>query len=183
MGAICALSLGLWRKEFSQRASIMAKPALDAADKRILRSLQRNNVRPHREIADEVGLSVAAVARRIQRLRETKIITADVSIVDQSAVGRPLTLIVEVASENERLDLLDDMRKRFAECPQVQQCYYVTGEVDFVLIFNVRDMDEYNALTRELFFDAGNVKSFRTFVSMRRVKTGSVVLLGEQEYP
>jgi len=105
--AICALSSSLWRKEFSQRASIMAKPALDAADKRILRSLQRNNVRPHREIADEVGLSVAAVARRIQRLRETKIITADVSIVDQSAVGRPLTLIVEVASENERLDLLD----------------------------------------------------------------------------
>jgi Lrp/AsnC family transcriptional regulator, leucine-responsive regulatory protein len=159
--------------------SIMTKPVLDAADRRILRSLQRNNTRPHREIADEVGLSVAAVARRIQRLRETKIIAADVSIIDQNAVGRPLTLIVEVTSENERLDLLDDMRKRFGECSQVQQCYYVTGEVDFVLIFNVRDMDEYNALTRELFFDAGNVKSFRTFVSMRRVKTGNVVLLDE----
>jgi Lrp/AsnC family transcriptional regulator, leucine-responsive regulatory protein len=157
----------------------MTKPVLDAADRRILRSLQRNNTRPHREIADEIGLSVAAVARRIQRLRETKIITADVSIIDQNAVGRPLTLIVEVTSENERLDLLDDMRKRFGECSQVQQCYYVTGEVDFVLIFNVRDMDEYNALTRELFFDAGNVKSFRTFVSMRRVKTGSVVLLDD----
>jgi len=159
----------------------MAKPALDAADRRILRSLQRDNTRPHRAIADEVGLSVAAVARRIQRLRDTKIITADVSIVDQHAVGRPLTLIVEVASENERLDLLDDMRQRFTACPQVQQYYYVTGEVDFVLIFNVRDMDEYNALTRDLFFDAGNVKSFRTFVAMRRVKTGSVVLLSDHD--
>jgi Lrp/AsnC family transcriptional regulator, leucine-responsive regulatory protein len=159
----------------------MTKPALDAADKRILRSLQRDNIRPHREIADEVGLSVAAVARRIQRLRETKVIMADVSIVDQNAAGRPLTLIVEVTSENERLDLLDAMRKRFTECPQVQQCYYVTGDVDFVLIFNVRDMDEYNALTREIFFDAGNVKNFRTFVSMRSVKTGSVVLLNEQD--
>ncbi len=157
----------------------MTRPSLDAADKRILRTLQRDNTRPHREIADEVGLSVAAVARRIQRLRETKIITADVSIIDQNAVGRPLTLIVEVTSENERLDLLDEMRKRFTRCPQVQQCYYVTGEVDFVLIFNVRDMDEYNTVTRDLFFDAGNVKNFRTFVSMRRVKTGNVVLLSD----
>ena len=167
--------------KISRKALIMTKPALDAADKRILRSLQLNNVRPHREVAEEVGLSVAAVARRIQRLRETKIITADVSIVDQNAIGRPLTLVVEVSSENERLDLLDEMRKRFTECPQIQQCYYVTGEVDFVLILNVRDMDEYNALTRALFFDAGNVKSFRTFVTMRRVKTGNVVLLDEHD--
>lgn len=155
----------------------MPKFEPDNADIRILRSLQRSNIRPHREIAEEVGLSVAAVARRIQRLRETKVISADVSVVDQNAIGRPLTLIVEVMTENERLDLLDKMRKRFAECPEVQHCYYVTGEVDFILIINVRDMDEYNALTRRLFFDAGNVKSFRTFVSMRRVKVSSQVVL------
>jgi Lrp/AsnC family transcriptional regulator, leucine-responsive regulatory protein len=40
-------------------------------------------------------------------------------------------------------------------------------------------MDEYNALTRDLFFDAGNVKSFRTLVSMRRVKTSNPVVLTE----
>ena len=61
---------------------------IDGADARILRLIQKDNTRPHREIADKVGLSVAAVARRIQRLRETKIISADVSIVDQDLVGR-----------------------------------------------------------------------------------------------
>jgi Lrp/AsnC family transcriptional regulator, leucine-responsive regulatory protein len=150
---------------------------IDPADARILRLLQKDNTKPHREIADKVGLSVAAVARRIQRLREEKVISADVSIVDQDRVGRPLTLIVEVTIENERLDLLDKMRKRFAECPQVQQCYYVTGEIDFVLILNVRDMDEYTSLTRELFFDGGNVKNFRTFVSMDRIKAGCEVII------
>jgi DNA-binding Lrp family transcriptional regulator len=150
---------------------------IDPADARILRLLQKDNTKPHREIADKIGLSVAAVARRIQRLREEKVISADVSIVDQDRVGRPLTLIVEVTIENERLDLLDKMRKRFAECPQVQQCYYVTGEIDFVLILNVRDMDEYTSLTRELFFDGGNVKNFRTFVSMDRIKAGCEVII------
>jgi len=57
----------------------------------------------------------------------------------------------------------------------VQQCYYVTGEWDFVLIFLVRSMDQYVELTRELFFESGNVKSFNTLVAMNRVKTGSTV--------
>ena len=52
----------------------------------------------------------------------------------------------------------------------MQQLYYVTGEVDFVLVVTVRDMTEYVALTRELFFDGGNVKNFRTLVTMDRAK-------------
>jgi Lrp/AsnC family leucine-responsive transcriptional regulator len=50
---------------------------------------------------------------------------------------------VEVTVESERLDLLDAVKKRLTECPQVQQVYYVTGEADFVLILTVADMDEY----------------------------------------
>lgn len=92
-------------------------------------------------------------------------------MLDEAAIGRPLTIIVHVAADNERLDLLDGMKDRFNRCPQVQQCYYVTGEIDFVLIVNVRDMAEYNELTRALFFEGGNVRSFRTCVSMENVKT------------
>ena len=150
---------------------------MDDFDRRILECLQRDNQQPHRKIADHIGLSVPAVARRIQQLRSGKIIAADVSIIDSVAVGRLLTLIVEITTENERLDLIDEMRDRFSKCPQVQQCYYVTGEVDFILIVNVHDMVEYTSLTRDLFFDKGNVKSFRTFVSMDRVKSGNLVVL------
>ena len=76
------------------------------------------------------------------------------------------------------LELLDAMRERFRACPQIQQCYYVTGQVDFMLVFNVRDMEEYTALTREIFFEGGNVESFRTFVVMDRVKTGMRTVVG-----
>jgi Lrp/AsnC family transcriptional regulator, leucine-responsive regulatory protein len=59
----------------------------------------------------------------------------------------------------------------------VQQCYYVTGEMDFILIVNVKDMAEYNEMTRELFFEGGNVKSFQTCVSMENVKTNGPIPL------
>ena len=150
---------------------------LDEFDRKILAIVQRNNLVPHREISDSVGLSGPAVARRLQRLRSTQIITKDISVIDERAVGRPLTICVEVTAESERLDLLDKMKRRFANCPKVQQCYYVTGEADFILVLNVSDMDEYTALTRDLFFQGGNVKSFRTAVAMEKVKTDGPIPL------
>lgn len=50
--------------------------------------------------------------------------------------------------------------------------------MDFVLILAVRNMDQYNALTRELFFANNNVKRFKTLVSMSRVKVGLEVPVG-----
>ena len=79
---------------------------------------------------------------------------------------------MEVTVESERLDLLDAVKRRLIDCPQVQQVYYVTGETDYVVILTVADMEEYVALTRELFFAEGNVKSFRTLVAMERSKVG-----------
>jgi DNA-binding Lrp family transcriptional regulator len=150
---------------------------LDEFDREILQLVQVDNLMPQREISERVGLSAPAVARRLQRLRATGVIKRDISVVNEGALGRPLTIVVEVATENKRLDLIDEMKRRFASCPQVQQCYYVTGETDFILVMNVSDMDEYTSLTRQLFFKGGNVKSFRTCVAMEKVKTDGPVPL------
>ncbi|MCK1790272.1 Lrp/AsnC family transcriptional regulator [Pseudomonas violetae] len=142
---------------------------LDSYDRKILNLLQINNRISQRELAEEVNLSPSAVNRRIAALEAAGVIQFNVSIVDPALVGRPITIIVEVKLENERLDLLDEIKKRFISCPQVQQVYYVTGDFDFLLVMNVRDMGEYEQLTRELFF-FGNIQQFKTFVAMRNIK-------------
>ncbi|HTN96623.1 MAG TPA: Lrp/AsnC family transcriptional regulator [Nordella sp.] len=151
--------------------------AIDDFDLKILGLVQLDNQMPQRIIAERIGLSPPAVARRLQHLRETGVIARDIAVIDEAAVGRPLTIVIEVTTENERLDLLDTMKERFLACPQIRQCYYVTGDMDFILIMNVRDMEEYTELTRALFFEGGNVKSFRTCVSMENVKTNGPVPL------
>jgi len=145
------------------------KMQLDAYDRKILSFLQENNRISQRELAEGVNLSPSAVNRRIAALESAGVIKYNVSIVDPAAVGRPITVIVEVKLENERLDLLDEIKKRFVSCPQVQQVYYVTGDFDFLLVLNVKDMTEYEQLTRELFF-FGNIKQFKTFVAMQNNK-------------
>lgn len=147
-------------------------PGLDAFDLKILALLQRDNRMPQRDIAEAVHLSSSAVNRRIAALEAAGVVTRNTAIVDPVKVGRPITIIVEVAVESERHDLLDTVKRKLVACPQVQQVYYVTGEVDFVAILTVKDMDEYVALSRDLFVAEANVKSFRTLVALERAKVG-----------
>lgn len=148
---------------------------LDAFDRKILTLLQKDSRTPQRDIGEAVHLSASAINRRIAAMEASGVITRNVAIVDATKVGRPITIIVEVAIENERLDLLDAVKRRFVACPAVQQVYYVTGESDFVLVLNVTDMAEYERLTRQLFFAEANVKSFRTMVAMERSKVSLAV--------
>jgi DNA-binding Lrp family transcriptional regulator len=143
---------------------------LDAYDQKLLQLLQNNNKLSQRDLADAVNLSPSAVNRRIAALEAEGVIMANTAIVDPAKVGKPITVLVEVTLENERLDLLDEVKKRFVDCPQVQQVYYVTGDYDFLLVLTVSDMTEYERLTRELFFVSGNVKNFKTHVAMQRSK-------------
>lgn len=155
-----------------------AAHSLDRHDIAILNVLQRDNKTPQRTIAEMIHLSAPAVQRRIKRMEDAGIIKANVAVVDPVKVGHAITLFVEVEMESERAELFDAAKKSFLAAPEVQQCYYVTGEADFVLVLVVPTMGDYEAFTRRLFFENNNVKRFRTFVSMERIKVGMALPLG-----
>ncbi len=154
---------------------VSSLPALDAFDLAILNILQRDNTTPQRTIGEAVNLSAPAVQRRIKRMEETGVITANVAVVNPAKVGQPITIFVEVEVISETADLIDAAKKELSAAAEVQQCYYVTGEADFILVIVVPTMTDYEALTRRLFFENNNVKKFRTFVTMDRVKVGLAV--------
>lgn len=149
--------------------------SLDAYDLKLLAELQCDARTPQSELGLRVNLSTAAVNRRLKRLSDEGVIERYSAVIAPEALGYELSIIVEVEVESERIDQLDALKRSFQACPQVQQCYYVAGECDFVLIFAVRNMAQYNELTRELFFENNNVKRFKTLVSMSNVKTGMFV--------
>ncbi len=132
---------------------------------------QKDNKTPQRSIAGSIGLSAPAVQRRIKRMEEGTI-AANVAIIEPTHVRQEIIVFVEVEMQSEFGATHDATKKSFAEAPEVQQCYYVTGEVDFILLVVVRTMADYEAMTRRLFFGNNNVKRFRSFVAMDRVKVG-----------
>ncbi len=143
---------------------------MDDVDRSLLAALQHDARIPQASLGTRVGLSAAAVNRRLRRLLDTGVIVRIAAVLAPDRLDHPLTVIAQVEVESEQPEVLDRTQARFTECPQVQQCYYVTGEWDFVMVFVVRDMVEYTSLTRELFFASNNVKRFKSLVVMDRAK-------------
>ncbi|AOB32720.1 hypothetical protein AKI39_21200 [Bordetella sp. H567] len=148
---------------------------LDEFDLKLLALVQANSRISQAELGDRVHLSTAAVNRRLKRLVSEGVIRKFGAVLAGRALGYPLTIITQVATESEQIDLLDGMKAAFRACPQVQQCYYVTGEWDFILHFTVRDMAQYTELARQLFFQNNNVQRFRTLVVMDCIKASQDV--------
>lgn len=149
---------------------------LDEFDHKILDLVQKDNSLPLRAIGEAVNLSSAAVQRRLQVLRQNGVIRGEVALLEPALVGKVITIIVEVHLEKTGARAMAQMRKKFS-IPEVQQCYYVTGTADFVLILHVASMEEFKSLSDRLFYSDKNVKWFQTLVVLETVKAGTEVPL------
>lgn len=152
---------------------------LDQFDRAILRIIQRDNKTPQRTIAEAVNLSAAAVQRRIAAMEAAGVIVSNVAMVDPKAVDVAITAIVEVHLTDERLHTVDAAKALFRQAPEVQQSYYVTGGISFVVVILCPDMTAYEAITRRLFAQNEAVASFRSLIALDRVKTSVEVIVSE----
>jgi Lrp/AsnC family leucine-responsive transcriptional regulator len=144
---------------------------LDRFDLAILARYQHDTLLAAKTLGDAIGLSAAAVQRRLKRMREDGVL-AEVAAITPGAVGLPLTCIVNVDLDREGAHDLDRFARRMKTCGEVQQCYYVTGVADYVLVVITADMRAYEAFTRQHLLDDPNVRSFTTMVVMDRIKSG-----------
>ncbi len=146
-------------------------------DLTILRLLQENAREKLETMAFETGISVATIQRRIKYLKKTGVITKETALISPDSVGYLMTFLILVELERERIDQVDAFRRKVKAEPYIQQCYYITGEADFALIALAKDIQDFENLTRRLFFADANVKRFRTSVVMNRTKVGLTVPL------
>ncbi|GAC87242.1 AsnC family transcriptional regulator [Gluconobacter thailandicus NBRC 3257] len=150
---------------------------LDLFDRAILRIVQKDNKMPQRQIAEKVNLSAAAVQRRIAAMEKSGVIIRNSAMVDARSLQMGITSIVEVMLTDERLQTVDNAKALFRAAPEVQQCYYVTGGVSFMLVIVSQDITTYEETTRRLFAQNEAVASYRSLIALDRVKVGSDILI------
>ncbi len=157
----------------------MSEVELDKLDRRILNALQENNLMSADKLSETIGLSASAIQRRAKRLRQEKIILHDVSVVNPKLVGQKATFIVEVNLERENAQVVSNFKRRMMAAPEVQQCYYVTGDADFILVVTARDIEDYEEIVQRLMFEDGSVRKYHTSVVLSRVKATLSVAIDE----
>ncbi len=145
---------------------------MDEFDISILNLVQHNCRLTAEQLSKKVGLSPSACQRRLTKLRDIGVIEREISVIAPETVGRQLMMVVEVTLEREHPNIMSEFKNSMKATPEVMQCYYVTGEVDFILILTARDMQHYERFTQQFFFDNPNIRRFHTMVVMDRVKQG-----------
>ncbi|MBX2884825.1 MAG: Lrp/AsnC family transcriptional regulator [Granulosicoccus sp.] len=150
---------------------------LDKFDLKILDLLQSRSRIKSDAIADEVGLSATAVQRRIKRLRQSGVFHSETTTLDPNALGGRITVIVGVVLEEGSTENMNVFKHESRQFSEVQQCYWVTGEFDFIVIFSVKQIADYESLARKLFVENPGVKRFDSSITLETVKVGLQISL------
>jgi DNA-binding Lrp family transcriptional regulator len=149
----------------------------DGLDLRLLACLQEDNLQTADRLAERVGRSPSAVARRLRRLRAGGAIAAETAILSEEAAGHPLSAIVHVQLERHAPQEGDLLRRRLAASANVQLCLDVSGAFDILLLVVAADMDAYNDFADTHLAEQPAVRRFETSFVKKRVKATLAVPL------
>ncbi|MES0039799.1 Lrp/AsnC family transcriptional regulator [Mesorhizobium sp. M0046] len=150
---------------------------LDDLDQRLIAALQKNNRLSFAELAELVGSSAASCMRRVNKLRADGVIIADIALVDPKALGKSLTVVVNVELDRERLDLVHEIKRAMRAAKEVTQCYMVTGDADFVLIVAVKDVEAFDVFVKDKALYQPKRSKFRSMITLDRVKYEARILV------
>ncbi|HCN17351.1 MULTISPECIES: Lrp/AsnC family transcriptional regulator [Psychrobacter] len=150
---------------------------LDDIDKAILNLLQDDATLPLKAVAERVHVSIATAQRRIQALLNSGVITKQVAIVDPNKVGYGLTAVVMIEMERSNTSMQHRFERLMDAQLQVMSCYEVSGDFDFMLMVNAKNMSDYHQFTRSLLTYENNVRNFKSQFVMNFTKSGTKIVL------
>jgi Lrp/AsnC family leucine-responsive transcriptional regulator len=170
-----------FRLELAYSANEIAKGsrfmphALDALDRKILGLLQEDGRMSLADLAAKVGLTPSPCLRRVRMLERAGVIARYVAVLDQQAVGLPVSVFVSVKLERQREQALDRFAKTIARWPEVLECYLMTGPRDYWLRVVVPDLAAYERFLKQKLTRLEGVASIESSFALAQVKYTNVL--------
>lgn len=142
---------------------------LDAIDRRILKAIQANARMRNVDLAEAVGLSASPCLRRVKRLEDAGVIRDYVTLVDQQAVGLPVSIFISVTLERQVEKALEEFEAAIRSWPEVMECYLMTGDADYLLRVVTSDLSAYERFLMDRLTRVTGVASIKSSFSLKQV--------------
>lgn len=127
----------------------MSRYELDDTDRKILSILQQDGRIPNNKLAEKVGLTTTPTLERVKRLEREGIIKGYGARVEPEAVDRGLVVFCSLRLAVHQMHTLDEVCERIDEMSEIQACYHITGDSDFLLKIVVKDMPAYETFMHD----------------------------------
>ena len=141
---------------------------LDSLDRAILRALQRDASLSQRALAEAVGLSQTACARRLAALQEAGVLTGSGVRLNPGKVGLGLTVFVMVRTRHHSRDWLAEFRRVVLAIPNVIDFYRIAGDYDYLLKIVAEDMNAFDAVYQRL-IERIELDTVTSFITMEAI--------------
>ena len=148
---------------------------LNKIDRNILRALQRDARMSFAELARRVGLSTTPCKQRVKKLERQGVIRGYQAILEPNALAAGLVVFVQIRLNRTAQDIFDDFKQAALDLPQVQECYLVSGNFDYLIKARVADMAAYRALLGDTLLALPGVQESTSYLVMEQVKESLVL--------
>ena len=121
---------------------------IDRTDLRILHELSRDSRQSLVELAERIGLSTTAIARRQKSLESEGVIQSYHLGLDLRRLGYTLTVLVRITLDSQSDEALSAFETGVTECPAVTRCFLMSGTDDYLALVVAKDMDDFERIHR-----------------------------------
>ncbi|AMX02990.1 Lrp/AsnC ligand binding domain-containing protein [Microbulbifer thermotolerans] len=143
---------------------------LSTIDRNILRVLQKNGRTSYAELARQVGLTPTPCVERVRRLESEGVIQGYTALVNPEFLDAALMVFVQIRLNRSAQDAFEEFRNAVAALPEVQECYLVSGNFDYLIKARVADMNAYRKFYGETLLSLPEVLECTSYVVMEQVK-------------
>jgi Lrp/AsnC family leucine-responsive transcriptional regulator len=150
----------------------MAK-MLDRIDRSILRELQDNGRISIVELAQRINLTKTPCTQRVRRLEEEGIIKGYRAELDADALQAGHVMVVQVQLAQTSGNVLERFHEAVRRIPEIQACYMVAGNFDYLLKVRTRDITHYRDVLGEQIGKLPGVLQTHSYVVMETIKDES----------
>ncbi|NSL91009.1 Lrp/AsnC family transcriptional regulator [Chitinophaga solisilvae] len=142
----------------------------DMTDMCILDILQQDARTTNKEIASKLGKSVTSIFDRVKRLETEGYIQGYVAVLNRYKLGNALVAYTSVTLEAHGHDRLSAFEYKMNFFPEVQECYKMSGQFDYLLKIVVADMEAYDQFYSARLSKLDNIAKIRSLFVLAETK-------------
>lgn len=143
---------------------------LSRIDRKLLRLLQEDARTSYVDLARQVGLSPTPCKERIRRMEREGIIRGYQAILNPEYLDAGLLVFVQIRLNRTAQDIFEEFKSSAFDLPEVQECYLVSGNFDYLIKARVADMAAYREFLGETLLTLPGVQESTSYVVMEQVK-------------
>jgi len=133
---------------------------LDAIDRKLLNILQENSRITIRELSEKLHLSTTPIHERIKKLEKSGYIKKYCTAINPKLIGKNLIIYISVSINEHSKAAIDEFEKEMEKLDEVMECYYISGNSDFLLKVHCNDMDDFHNFITSKFSVIKNISQF-----------------------